>query len=98
MSNSKEPIYSSPATTSLIAVAQTALGCGVGLLLAERMEASVRKTVAISLLSVGAASLLAVSAGIVSGLVAGPNSKFGARKRLASIRKDPGFPEDAEIF
>lgn len=96
--NSKASNCVTSKTTSLIALGQAALGCGIGLLLAERLRRDARKTTGIVLCIAGAASLIAVTTGIVTDLVAGPRSKFGARQRLESIRDDAGMSDDVEIF
>ena len=84
--------------SSLLAVTQTAVGCGLGLLLAGKMGPQARKTTAFTLLGVGA--LLAVPAIVVavSDAIAGPDTVRGARKSLNSIREDSGLPDDAEIY
>jgi len=83
---------------ALLAVTQTAVGCGLGLLLGGKLSASARKTTAFSLLGIGA--LLAVPSIVeaVTELIAGPETERGAKKSLDSIRTDSGLPEDAEAF
>lgn len=83
---------------ALLAITQTAVGCGLGLLLGGKLSSSARKTTAFSLLGIGA--LLAVPSIVeaVSDLIAGPETERGAKKSLDSIRTDSGLPEDAEAF
>jgi len=86
------------ALPGLTAVTHAAVGCGVGLLLAARMERKVQKVTAIVLLSLGVASTLplAFSAGFKRWNR--PESDRGMRKRLASIREGSGFSEDADLY
>ncbi len=84
--------------SALLAITQTAVGCGLGLLLGGKLSRTARKTTAFSLLGIGA--LLAVPSIVeaVSELIAGPETERGAKKSLDSIRHDSGLPEDAEAF
>ena len=84
--------------SSLLAVTQTAVGCGLGLLLGGKMSAQARKATAFTLLGVGA--LLAVPAIVeaIGDAIAGPDTARGARKSLDSIRRASGLPDDAEIY
>jgi hypothetical protein len=89
---------SEPTKASLLAVTQTAVGCGIGLLIAGKLQRPTQKTTAATLLSLGV--LLAVPA-VVESLARvwrGPESERGVRKRLDSIREDPGLTEETEAF
>jgi hypothetical protein len=89
---------SDPTKASLLAVTQTAVGCGIGLLLAGKLQRPTQKTTAATLLSLGV--LLAVPA-VVESLARvwqGPESERGVRKRLDSIRDDPGLTEETEAY
>jgi hypothetical protein len=82
--------------TSLLTVTQTAVGCGIGLLVAGKLRRPTQKTTAATLFSIGL--LLAVPA-VVGGIVRAWNSsERGARKRLDTIRRDPGFPDEADVL
>lgn len=83
---------------SLVAVTQTAVGCGIGLLLAGKLGRTAQRTTAIVLFSVGLASTIPLMVDLFSKQMNRPESARGMRKRLASIREDSGFPEDAEVF
>lgn len=89
---------SDPLQTSLLAVTQTAVGCGIGLLLAGKLGRPAQKTTAATMLSVGA--LLALPVVVMAALRTWnrPNSERGMRRRLDSIRRDSGYPDEAEIF
>ena len=89
---------SEPTKASLLAVTQTAVGCGIGLLIAGKLQRPTQKTTAATLLSLGV--LLAVPA-VVESLARvwrGPESERGVRKRLDSIRDDPGLTDETEAF
>ena len=84
--------------TSLLAVTQTAVGCGLGLLLGGKMSRGAQKATAFSLLGVGALLALPAIVDAVTHVISGPATERGARKRLDSIRHDSGLPDDAEVF
>ena len=84
--------------TSLLAITQTAVGCGVGLLLAGRLGRPAQKTTATTMISVGAILALPVLVVAIVRTVNRPNSARGMRRRLDSIRGDSGFPHEAEIL
>lgn len=82
----------------IVALAQTALGFGVGLLVAGKMRESTQKASVISALSVGVVCTLSLAAAAAARLIDHPTSPRRMRRRLESIRQDSGFPDDAEIF
>ena len=84
--------------TSLLAVTQTAVGCGLGLLLGGKMSRQAQKTTAFTLLGVGALLALPAVVEALSTLIAGPDTERGAKKSLDSIRHDSGLPDDAEVY
>lgn len=84
--------------SSLLSVTQTAVGCGLGLLLGGKMSAQTRKTTAFTLLGVGALLALPAIVVAVGDAIAGPDTARGARKSLNSIREDSGLPDDVEIY
>ncbi len=83
---------------SLVAVTQTAVGCGIGLLIAGKLQRPTQKTTAATLLSLGV--LLAVPAVVQTVLRVwqNPESERGARRRLDSIRLDPGLTDETEVY
>lgn len=83
---------------SFLIVTQTAVGCALGLLLAGKIGRPAQKTTAASLLGVGALLALPAVIDMVAHAVNGPGSERGERRRLDSIRRDPGIPDDFEIF
>lgn len=86
------------AVPGLTAVTQASLGCGLGLLLANKMGRRVQKVTAIVLLSVGLASTLPLALGVCFKRWNRPESDRSMRKRLASIREGSVFSEDAEFY
>ena len=81
--------------------APAVLGTAAGLLLGDLMNRDSRRAVGIGLGIIGVAMVVPLVFGGVRGLVAGPRSKFGVRRRIQSIR-DAGMGEsdydvDAEL-
>lgn len=98
MSHMESKAPSDKLNSSLLAVTQTAVGCGLGLLLGGKMSRSAQKTTAFTLLGLGALLALPAIVDAVSELIAGPETERGAKKSLDSIRDDSGLPEDAEAY
>jgi hypothetical protein len=87
-----------PLQTSLLAVTQTAVGCGIGLLIAGKLGRPAQKTTGATMIWVGALLALPVLVLATIRQVNRPTSERGMRRRLASIRHNSGLPEEAEIF
>ena len=62
------------------------LGAAAGLLLGDLMHRSARRGVGIGLGAIGVALLLPFVVGGVAGLVTGPKSRSGVRRRIQCIR------------
>ena len=78
------------------------LGAAAGLLLGDLMHRSARRGVGIGLGALGVALLLPLVIGGVAGLVTGPKSKMGVRRKIQRIRDagigHPDYDEvDAEL-
>jgi hypothetical protein len=84
--------------SSLVAVTQATVGCGVGLLIAGKLRPDVQRTTAVTMLSVGLLSTLPLAYHIYARCMNRPGSRRFMRRRLESIRDDSGLPDDAEIF
>jgi hypothetical protein len=84
--------------TSLVAVTQAAVGCGIGLLLSNRLQATARKVTGWIMLSLGIASVTPFLVGYFARTANHPGSARAMRRRLASIRQDSGFSENADVF
>lgn len=87
-----------PLAASLITVTQTAVGCGLGLLLADKLEHKTRKNVALGFLSIGVLAAIPLITEYLIRQINRPESARGMKKRLDSIRDDAGVAEDAEVF
>lgn len=62
------------------------LGAAAGFLVGDLMHRNARRGVGIGLAAVGVAMLVPYVFGGVRGLVTGPKSKFGVRRKIQSIR------------
>lgn len=66
--------------------APAVLGAAAGLLLGDLMHRSARRGIGVGLGVLGVAMVLPLVYGGVRGLVVGPRSKFGVRRRIQTIR------------
>ncbi|MFT4177547.1 MAG: hypothetical protein QM627_12955 [Luteolibacter sp.] len=66
------------------------LGAAAGLLIGDLMHHGARRALGIGLGALGIAALAPFVVGGVTGLITGPRSKVGVRRRIQSIR-DGGF-------
>jgi predicted anti-sigma-YlaC factor YlaD len=80
----------------LLVVTRTAIGLGVGMLVADKIKPSIRQGAAIALVAIGA---LAAAPWLVKITVGQINrSEWGSRARLRSIRGDSGYSDDSEFY
>jgi Na+/serine symporter len=80
----------------LLMVTRTAIGLGLGILMAEKIKPSIRHAAAIALVAIGA---LAAAPWLVKITVGQINrSEWGSRARLRSIRGDAGYTSDNDIY
>ena len=84
--------------TGIMALSQAAIGFGVGLLLAGRMDESSRNRTAIALISAGAATIVPFVVGIVSNASNRPDSSRRLRQQLDSIRGNSGLPGAEDVY
>jgi len=81
-----------------IAITQAAAGCGLGLLLADKMSKKARRRTSAMLLTAGVMIAVPVVASFAMRLRNRPNSRRRAQRELESIRGGEGFAEsDAMI-
>jgi hypothetical protein len=73
-------------TEATALAAPALLGAAAGLILGDLMHSNARRGVALAVAALGVATLLPLAVGGVVNLVSGPESKFGARRRLRKIR------------
>ena len=78
-----------------IAITQAAAGCGIGLLIADKMSRRARHRTSLFLLATGVLIVVPVMASFVSRVRNRPHSKSRALRQLESIRGDIGFSEEA---
>jgi hypothetical protein len=94
-----KPSYKSEVPVeSLTTVAQTALSCGIGMLLAGKLRRNTQRSAALAVLTVGALSALPLLYEALSRRLRGPGTERGMRKTLESIRDDYGIADDLEVY
>jgi hypothetical protein len=84
--------------TPLLVLTRTAIGLGLGILIADKIKPSLRQATAISLLTVGALAAAPWLVRITIGQINRPESEWGSRARLRSIRGDSGYTSDNDIY
>lgn len=94
---SKPLLKSDLPVQSLLTITQTAVSCGIGLLLASKLKRDTQRNTALAMLSIGALSTLPLVYELVARRIKGPNTERGMRRTLESIRDDSGIVDDAEI-
>ncbi|HEY2569460.1 MAG TPA: hypothetical protein VGI25_09085 [Candidatus Udaeobacter sp.] len=82
----------------LLAVTRTAIGIGVGILMADKIKPSIRQAAAIALVTIGALAAAPWLVKITLGQITRPESEWGSRARLRSIRGDSGYTSDEDIY
>jgi hypothetical protein len=97
-SDDLKPVALSLSSVALLTVSPAAIGCGIGILLAGRIDEKKRNTAAIAMLSFAFAATLLPVISIVADLVNGPRSKLGVRRRLRSIREGSGIQAEEEAY
>jgi len=82
----------------LLTLTRAAIGLGLGILLADKIRPPVRQVAAITLLAVGALAAAPWLVKITVGQINRPESDWGSRARLRSIRGDSGYTSDNDIY
>jgi Na+/serine symporter len=82
----------------LLVVTRTAIGLGLGILIADKIKPAVRRVTAITLLAIGALAAAPWLVKITIGQINRPESEWGSRARLRSIRGDSGYSSDNDIY
>ena len=82
----------------LLALTRTALGLGIGILMADKIKRPTRQTAAIALMSVGALAAVPFLVKLAWARINRPESERGSRARLRSIRNDSGYRSDVDIY
>ena len=82
----------------LLVVTRTAIGLGLGMLVADKIKPSIRHAAAIALVAIGALAAAPWLVKITLGQINRPESEWGSRARLRSIRDDSGYTTDNDIY
>jgi len=77
---------------------RTAVGLGIGILMADKIKRPVRQVAAIALVSVGALAAVPFLLRITLERINRPESERGSRARLRSIRDHSGYSSDQDIY
>lgn len=83
---------------NLLALTRTAIGLGIGMLVADKIKSPARQTTAIALMSVGALAAVPFLVKVALARINRPESDRGSRARLRSIRSDSGYRSDVDIY
>jgi ABC-type molybdate transport system permease subunit len=95
--NYKTIVISLP-VAALLTVSQAAIGCGIGILLADKFTEGKRNVAAVAMLCLAILTTAPAIVGAVADLVNGPQSKLGVRRRLRSIREGAGLETEEELL
>jgi hypothetical protein len=82
----------------LLTLTRTAIGLGIGMLIADRIKRPFRNVAAIALVSVGAIAAVPFFVKLAIEQINRPGSERATRARLRSIRGDSGMPSEADAF
>ncbi len=82
----------------LLVLTRTAIGIGLGILVAEKIKPPLRQAAAIALVAIGALAAAPWLVKIAVGQINRPESEWGSRARLRSIRGDSGYSSDNDIY
>ena len=82
----------------LLVLTRTAIGLGLGILIADKIRPSVRQAAAVALMAIGALAAAPWLVKITIGQINRPESEWGSRARLRSIRGDSGYTLDNDIY
>jgi hypothetical protein len=82
----------------LLVLTRAAIGLGLGIMMADKIKPSIRQAAAISLVAIGALAAAPWLVKITLGQINRPESEWGSRARLRSIRGDSGYSSDTDIY
>jgi hypothetical protein len=83
---------------NLLTLTRTAVGLGIGILLAEKIKHPARQATAIALVSIGALAALPYMVKLALERINRPESDRGSQARLRSIRGASGYSHDADVY
>jgi ABC-type molybdate transport system permease subunit len=95
--NCKSIVLSFP-VAALLTISQAAIGCGIGILLAGKVNDKKRITAAVGMLCLAVATAVPALVGLIAELISGPQSKLGVRRRLRKIREGAGLQAAEELL
>ena len=95
--NYKSGVLSLPVAVFLT-ISQAAIGCGIGILVADKVNAKRRNIAAVGMLCLAIAATAPAVVRVVADLINGPQSKLGVRRRLRKIREGVGMQEEEELL
>jgi len=82
----------------LLVLTRAAIGLGLGILIADKIRPPIRQATAITLLAIGVLAAAPWLVKITVGQINRPESEWGSRARLRSIRGDSGYTSDNDIY
>jgi len=82
----------------LLTLTRTAVGLGIGILMADKIKRPIRQAAAIALVSVGALAAVPFLVKVALARINRPESERGSRARLRSIRGDSGYSAEDDIY
>src|SRR5258705_2178333 len=82
----------------LLVLTRTAIGLGLGILIADKIKPPLRQVAAITLMAIGALAAAPWLVKITVGQINRPESEWGSRARLRSIRGDSGYTSDNDVY
>ncbi len=87
-----------PRLDSMLVLARTAFGLGIGMLMADKFKRPIRQAAAIALVSLGALAAVPFLVKLTVEQINRPTSERGSRARLRSIRGDSGYRSESNIY
>ena len=82
----------------LLVLTRAAIGLGLGILIADKIKPTLRQAAAITLMAIGTLAAAPWLVKITVGQINRPESEWGSRARLRSIRGDSGYSSDNDIY
>ncbi len=82
----------------LLVLTRTALGLGVGMLVADKIKSPVRQATAIALVSLGVLAAVPLLVRLALERLNRPESERGSRNRLRNIRGDAVYASDDDVY
>ena len=82
----------------LLVLTRAAIGLGLGILIADKIKPTLRQAAAVTLMAIGALAAAPWLVKITVGQINRPESEWGSRARLRSIRGDSGYTLDDDIY